>query len=202
MEKDMDITQINSLFIPIGAIIAALIALFGTIWSTNKKLTEKSSYLQKDEMCFVGAYEVFHSSTAREKKIIISEIYIEKIKNAINYKVKLKSFGYSYTGTMEVLEGNLYVLLKGVMHSEVMQIVLKAPLNNKFDIISGVFSCIDELKNPVAGLLIFRKVSSDPYCRKLEICDVDTRIKNLILVEGNPLKSKPLSNPIFDELET
>lgn len=148
-----------------------------------------------DTKKYNGFYACYHVSSMKEETIIRSSISLK------NGSASLESLGYKYTGRAELIEGILYIKLKGKGHKEYIQIVFHVPLTRNIVFLIGGYSAVTEERNPVIGKMIWHKENFKENCQEYKFDDnsLDSKVKTFLKSTDDPIVIKR-SSPFFNDL--
>jgi hypothetical protein len=185
----------------ISPVIGAVAGLVTGYWAKSLPLTLKSKSLQSSLNIekYLGNYTSYHLSTADKPLVVSGRAEISKTKNG-EIVITLDVPKYSYSGTLSIMEGNMYFTFDGINHQERIQIILNEALTPKFDILVGVFSAVTGKRVPAVGKILWRKVSTVKNIEETSLDQTEMRIQNFLRSEGNPTKVEPPEEPFFDDL--
>ena len=107
---------------------------------------------------YIGNYFIYSYSTiVNENKISRSTLSIKSKFGRL--VVKENNAGvYDYIGSVFITERNIYILLKGVNHTEWVQYVFYSPLHRKIKKLVGLYSAVSVIDEPFSGVCIFSDI--------------------------------------------
>ena len=119
---------------------------------------------------YIALYEVYRLSVDNDDYVIRNslKVFYDLFGRV---RMKLDSIDYSYSGKLILLDSSIYLKFKGVNHNEYMFWILKAPLSSEFDLLHGVYACIDKDRMPKSDKVLLLKAHKKVNVEKKIIGD-------------------------------
>ena len=176
-------------------ILDLLTSLLALIAQMNPSARRKQAALRK----YCGNYQGYHLSTARNG-VVVADCLMINARRFGRLDIRMVSFGYKYTGELEVADTNVYLSLIGDGHKEQILAIFNEPLTPTFDLLLGVFSAVTETRLPACGKMLFRRIATTPNCERIQPAQCDTKILTFLRSPDNPIVVPKMDRPVYEEL--
>ena len=139
----------------IGGLLASIIVLL----VGKLRDLEKNLHIRRIYSGYIGSYYLHSFASSGDDKITVYKVDIKASFGKLiaiadgRTTVKGKTI-YSYKGSVDISERNIYINLNGVNHIEKIQLVFHSPLHRNIKNLVGAVSAITVIDEPFASICI------------------------------------------------
>ena len=158
-----------------GLIVSILFLLIENIYNFIKNIRTTRMYSG-----YTGNYYLYSFSSSGKDLITITNLSIKPRLGKLCATANIEDI-YYYRGTMFITERNIYINLRGIKHTEKVQLIFYSPLHRKIKNLIGSINAISVIDEPFSSICILSDKERNAEDIKNEFNKVGVTYKNSML---------------------